>query len=98
MTSAGGHRRADRPPLPWLRALLHLAGVVAAGAAWFLLVRAAIDFGQDARAGAQLGWLFLALASAGAVACLLLGLLLGTRALLILGVLNDYTPKRARRH
>jgi hypothetical protein len=97
MTSAGGHRRTDRPPVPWPRALLHLLGVVLAIAAWVLLVRAAIGFGQDARGGQQLGWLFLTLASAGAVACLLIGLLLGTRALLLLGVISDYTPKRARR-
>jgi hypothetical protein len=71
--------------------------MVAAGAGWFLLVRAAIHFGQDARGGERLGWLFLALASAGAVACLLLALLFGGRALLLLGVISDYIPKRARR-
>jgi hypothetical protein len=96
MTSGRGRRRAARRPRPWIRALLHGVSVIAAAAAWMLLVRAAIDFGQQARAGEQAGWLFLALASAGAVACLLMSLMLGTRTLLLLGVISDYTPKRAR--
>ena len=53
-------------------AVLPLMGVVVAAAAWFFLVRAAIDFGQVARAGRTSAWGFCAAATVGATVCLLL--------------------------
>ena len=44
--------------------------------AWGYLVKAAIDFGVTARGGESGAWLFLGLASLGAVACLFVGLIL----------------------
>jgi hypothetical protein len=67
--------------------LLALAvGVTLAVVAWGYLVYAAIDFGATARSGETRAWLFLGLASLGAVACLFVGLLLVARLLRMLGV------------
>jgi hypothetical protein len=57
--------------------------------AWGVLVRAAIDFGRGARDGQGSGWFFLAMASAGAIACLFAGLLVGTRLLVALGIIAE---------
>ncbi len=54
--------------------------------AWGYLVFAAIDFGATARSGDSRAWIFLALASLGAVACLFVGLLLVSRLLHHLGI------------
>lgn len=62
--------------------------------AWVVLVKAAIDFGRDARGGESSGWIFLAVASLGAIACLFAGLLVGTRLLVALGVLSE-VPRAA---
>lgn len=70
------------------RSLLGL-GCLALVVAWWLLVRAAIDFGRAARGGQGSGWFFLAIASIGAMACLFAGLLVGTRLLVALGVLSE---------
>jgi hypothetical protein len=60
--------------------LLTLAvGVTATLVAWGSLVWSAIDFGSQARAGNSTAWAFLALATLGAVACLLLSLALGQK-------------------
>jgi hypothetical protein len=47
--------------------------------AWGYLVYLAIDFGTAARDGDAAGWWLLALATVGAIACLFLALMLGTR-------------------
>jgi len=47
--------------------------------AWGVLVFAAIEFGRDARSGEPESWTFLALASAGATACLFVTMILGGR-------------------
>jgi hypothetical protein len=47
--------------------------------AWGYLVYLAIDFGTSARDGDSRGWWFLALATVGAIACLFLAMMLGTR-------------------
>ena len=47
--------------------------------AWGFLVWAAIDFGADARGGETLAWVFLALATLGATACLFVTLILGSK-------------------
>lgn len=57
--------------------------------AWGYLVYAAIDFGGTARTGDRRAWGFLALASAGAVACLFVGLMLVSRLLQRLGITRD---------
>lgn len=62
--------------------------------AWGFLVWAAIDFGRTARGGDGQAWLFLAIASLGAVACLFLALMLGTLLLRAVGILEDKKPHR----
>jgi hypothetical protein len=47
--------------------------------AWGYLVYLAIDFGTAARDGESRGWFLLALATIGAIACLFVALMLGTR-------------------
>jgi hypothetical protein len=67
--------------------LLALAvGVTLSIVAWGYLVYAAIDFGSSARGGDHGAWLFLGLASLGAVACLFVGLMLVARLMRQLGV------------
>jgi hypothetical protein len=89
--SRKGHRghRTFRPRL----LLLGLAAVLAL-AAWLFLVRAAIDFGQSARGGESAAWMFLGLASLGAVACLFLSLMLVTVILRAVGILSERKPHR----
>ena len=70
---------APRPPR---RKILFLAlGVTVTLVAWGVLVYAAIDFGSEARSGEPTAWVFLAVTSIGAAACLFVTLLLGTRIL-----------------
>ena len=59
--------------------LLLALGITAAVVAWGYLVYLAIDFGTSARDGDSRGWFFLALATVGAIACLFVALMLGTR-------------------
>jgi hypothetical protein len=54
-------------------------GITASVVAWGYLVYLAIDFGTSARDGDNRGWLFLALATVGAIACLFVALSLGSR-------------------
>lgn len=61
------------------RLSLLCAGVTITLVAWGFLVWSAIDFGARARNGESLAWLFLALATIGAAACLFLTLILGGR-------------------
>lgn len=62
------------------RRLLQLAvGATATAVAWGFLVKEAIDFGSRARAGETLAWVFLALATVGAAACMFVTLILGGR-------------------
>lgn len=62
-------------------------GVTVCMVAWGYLVYAAIDFGATAREGDSRAWGFLALACAGAAACLFAGLILGAKALREVGIL-----------
>jgi hypothetical protein len=59
--------------------LLLALGITAAVVAWGYLVYLAIDFGTTARNGDSTAWWFLALATVGAIACLFVGMMLGTR-------------------
>ena len=61
--------------------LLLALAVTVCVVAWGYLVKAAIDFGVSARGGESGAWLFLGLASLGAVACLFVGLILVARVL-----------------
>jgi hypothetical protein len=98
MTPPGGRRRAlERRAFPTRAVVAHALSIVVAVVAWWWLVRGAIDFGVAAREGDGQAWAFLALASVGAIGCLLLALVLAGRLLVLLGVISSYTPKRARR-
>ena len=82
-----GARRGRRKPPSFRPQLLGLAvGMTLAVVAWGYLVKAAVDFGSEARGGESDAWWFLALASVGAVACLFVGLLLLARVLRGLGI------------
>jgi len=59
--------------------LLLALGITASVVAWGYLVYLAIDFGTDARNGESRAWYFLGLATIGAIACLFVALMLGTR-------------------
>jgi hypothetical protein len=78
--------------------LAHALGVTLCVVAWGYLVYAAIDFGASARGGEPRAWLFLGLASLGAVACLFVGLMLVARLLRMLGVTrgSDQPPAPPR--
>ena len=67
----------SRPPTGPL--LLLALGITAAVVAWGYLVYLAIDFGTSARDGEAAGWWMLALATIGAIACLFVAMMLGTR-------------------
>jgi hypothetical protein len=90
-----GARRAEKPRR---RFEPRLAGIAAASlvalVAWGFLVWAAIDFGRTARGGDNQAWLFLAIASLGAVACLFLSLMLITLLLRKLGIIEEKKPHK----
>lgn len=91
MGGSGGRRRAELSPStssPALPLGITFGGAALCAGAWFLLVKAAIDFGGSARNGRTAGWLFMALATVGAIACLVLVLVLITRGLTTLGVIR----------
>jgi len=82
-----GKRAAERRKARFRPTVLLLAlGITGGLVAWGYLVRAAIDFGVEARSGNSDAWLFLGLASLGAVACLFIGLMLVARVLRELGI------------
>jgi hypothetical protein len=83
MTRVGKHsgERAEPVALPKRRLLGLALGITATLVAWGFLVWAAIDFGSQARAGESMAWAFLALATIGAAACLLVALILATKVL-----------------
>jgi hypothetical protein len=87
---AAAKQKARFRPTVLLLALGITGGVVA----WGYLVRAAIDFGVQARSGNSDAWLYLGLASLGAVACLFIGLMLVARVLRELGITSprESTP------
>jgi len=58
--------------------------------AWGYLVYLAIDFGTSARDGDSAGWWLLALATLGAIACLFVAMMLGTR--LVARIKTDTAP------
>lgn len=72
--ASGGVGRGGSGPL-----LLLALGITAAVVAWGYLVYLAIDFGTTARNGDRTAWGFLAMATVGAISCLFVALMLGTR-------------------
>jgi len=97
-----GSRRAARPARSLDRRTAALgAGTLAAGVAWAALVYAGIRFGQSARDGDDAAWLFLVVATLGAVACLFLAMMLGLQVARALGVAprsgSTKAPKGGRR-
>jgi hypothetical protein len=91
-----GSRRGPRRRSGFQPALLLFAlGITGCVVAWGYLVYAAIDFGSTARSGDETAWWFLALAAAGAVACLFIGLMLVARATRRLGITRG--PERPGR-
>lgn len=85
-----GSRRSSG--LPRRRLALHALAGTATVVVWGYLVWIAVDFGASARGGDTLAWLFLALATLGAIACLFAGLLLGAS---LLRILHVTTPEPA---
>ena len=82
MTTVGTHagpsvRDTGRTATGGKRQTLGLAiGSTFTVIAWGLLVWAAIDFGGQARNGENVAWLFLVLATVGAIGCLFLAMVL----------------------
>lgn len=74
-------------------ALLLALGITLGVGAWGYLVKAAIDFGIQARNGTGGAWTYLGLACLGAVACLFIGLLLVARLLRTLGITSSPEPR-----
>jgi len=79
-----GPARLDDSPTAGARSatgplLLLALGITAAVVAWGYLVFLAIDFGTSARDGDAAAWWLLALSTIGAIACLFLAMMLGTR-------------------
>ena len=86
MTSRGKRVAAKQKGRFRPTVLLLALGVTVGVVAWGYLVKAAIDFGIEARSGTQDAWLFLGLASLGAVACLFIGLMMISRLLREVGI------------
>jgi hypothetical protein len=83
MTPVGKHSgaREEPAPLPRRRLFLLALGITLTLVAWGFLVWAAIDFGAQARSGDGPAWGFLAIATVGATACLLVTLVLVAKVL-----------------
>lgn len=75
--------------------LLTAVGTTATIVAWGYLVFAAIDFGASARGGQDEAWVFLGVATLGAIACLFAGLMLAARATRLLGITREPPPPGA---
>lgn len=61
-------------PLPVRTVMLLAGGISATIVAWGVLVFAAIDFGRRGRQGDSIAWLFLVLATIGAIGCAFLAI------------------------
>jgi len=100
-----GHRRAGPPVAKFsLRTRFLAVAVLLCVVAWGYLVWAAIGFGRTARGGDVSAWVYLAVASVGAICCLFAGLLLVVRLLRSMGVIapdaglpNPTGGRRAKR-
>ena len=89
----GGTRRGPKQRKPPRRGALGLAlATTVLVVAWGYLVKTAVDFGTAARGGESAAWGFLAIACAGAAACLFIGLILVARLLRALGITGGDAP------
>ena len=79
-------------------ALLLAVGITLCVIAWGYLVKAAIDFGIQARNGTPDAWMYLGGAALGAVLCLFVGLMLVARILRVLGITSQRAAAPADRH
>ncbi|TIC85924.1 hypothetical protein E8D34_12550 [Nocardioides sp. GY 10113] len=85
-------RRSFRPAYAVLA-----VGITLSALAWGYLVYAAIDFGAAARQdGDGSAWVFLAMASIGAMACLFLAFMLIVRLVRLMGITQGPEPKPKR--
>ena len=73
-------------------------GAALGAVAWFFLVRAAIDFGGTAKGGKEIAWVFMTFATVGAIGCLVLVLVLVSRALTALGLIGETKTPTSHRH
>ncbi len=88
--SSRGKRAAAKSKARFRPTVLLLAvGVTVGVVAWGYLVKAAIDFGVQARSGTNGAWLYLGLAALGAVACRFIGLMLVARLMRVLGITSQ---------
>ena len=94
MAGVGKHSGAWAEPVavPRRRLLMLALGITFTLVAWGFLVFAAIDFGAKARGGEAPAWVFLALATLGATACLFLTLILGNRLLATMRAPREESP------
>lgn len=93
-------RRTGERGRPRLRPdlLLLAGGVTVALVAWGYLVFSAIDFGASARHdGRASAWLFMVIATLGAVLCLFLAAILVIRIARALGLTGPPPPPRPKR-
>lgn len=82
-----GTRRGPKQSRSWRPDVLaYAAGTTLATIGWGLLVWLAIRSGTSARAGSGQHWLWLALASLGAIACLFVAMMLLARISRTLGI------------
>jgi hypothetical protein len=95
VASRGKRAAAKKKPAFRPIVLLLALGVTLGVVAWGYLVKAAIDFGTEARGGSSNAWLYLGLACLGAVACLFVGLMLVAKLLRELGITTAASSSRA---
>ena len=89
MTTTGGRRRAEPvkgQARPFSELGVIVAGIALGAVAWFFLVRAAIEFGGRGKGGDSMAWAFMAVATLGAIVCLVLVLVLVGRGRELLGL------------
>jgi hypothetical protein len=94
---AGARRGPKQKRRPNRGALLLAFAITVLVVAWGYLVKTAVDFGSAARDGEGAAWGFLAVACAGAAACLFIGLILVAKLLRRLGITSGDSPSPAQR-
>jgi len=75
----GKHTGVASDPVRSGRTARFVLGIVITFAAWAVLVYYAIELGSQVRSGNAEAWVLLVIAVVGAICCLFLSLLLGTR-------------------
>ena len=88
-----GELAHDAPRVPRRRVLVLSLLVALTLVAWGALVFAAIAFGRDARSGQATAWTFLVVATLGAIACLLVTMILGGRLVSLVRTREVASPR-----